>query len=311
MESNQPRIRSLMRQAVKVEEAGKRSAAEQLYRQVLDEAPDIEAAWLGVARTTSDVSDQEAAYGRVLELNPENIEAKVGLADMRGEPVPEAWRISVTPKVEPEPLSVVEVGKVKPTAVPVSNGNLAPSGAASDDTVTYDFACYRHPERGTSLRCYNCGKPICVSCANKTSVGYLCPDCKRELEDKFFNANPLDYLIAALVSFPLSLIAGILVWKLGGGIFFIFIMVFVGGFVGGVIGKATKKAIGGRRGRYLPHLVVAMMILGVLIPAFPLLLTLLMSGPAAITAGAGLVLTFVTPGVYLFVACGSAFYWMK
>ncbi len=298
MEINQPRIRSLIRQAAKVEEAGKRSAAEQLYRQIVEEAPDTAVAWLGLARMTTDPAVQTDAYERVLELDPENKEAQVGLADLRGEPVPDAWRKEVEaarlPEPEPMPVAKKEVVAAAATAV---------AAPADGHTETYEFTCYRHPDRGTSLRCYNCHKPICVSCTNKTSVGYLCPDCKRDLEDKFFNAKTTDYLIAALVSLPLSLIAGYLVWLLGGGIFFIFIMVFIGGAVGGLIGKLTKKAIGGRRGRYIPHLVVTMMAMGVILPGLPLLL--------AVMGGGGALFAFITPAVYLFVAGGSAFYWMK
>lgn len=291
MENNQPRIRSLLRQAARVEEAGKRAAAEQLYRQIIEEAPQTETAWLGLARLAAAPADQEAAYSRVLELDPENKEAKIALAEMRGEFIPSAWR--ATPKPKPKPKPKAPAKKPEVTAVP-----------AEDDSEHYEFVCYRHSERGTSLRCYNCSNPICVSCANKTSVGYLCPDCFREMENKFFNARPVDYLIATLVAFPLSLIAGFLVTRLGAGFFFIFLMIFVGGFVGGLIGRLTKRAIGGRRGRYLPYLVVAMMVLGVIIPSLPLLVFLLSGGGFA-------VMGLIAPAVYLFVAGTSAFYWMK
>lgn len=299
MEINQPRIRSLMRQAAKVEEAGKRAAAEQLYQQIVEEAPETEAAWLGLARMGGGIAGQETAYERVLELNPDNKEARVGLADLRGEPVPDAWRKELeAAKIEAASVPEPVVQTKMPTAV-------AEPTAADTHHEVYEFTCYRHPERGTSLRCYNCGNPICINCTNKTSVGYLCPDCFRELEAKFFNAKPTDYIIAALVSLPLSLLAGYLIWRLGGGFFFIFIMIFIGGAVGGLIGKLTKRAIGGRRGRYLPHLVVAMMVLGVVLPGLPILL------PGLAVAGGGMVLMLIAPGVYLFVAGGSAFYWMK
>jgi hypothetical protein len=299
MEINQPRIRSLMRQAARVEEAGKRAAAEQLYQQIVEEAPETEAAWLGLARMAGEPAAQEAAYARVLELNPDNKEARVGLADLRGEPVPDAWRKEV------EVVKAAAASKPEPVVNKQTSTAVAEPTTSETHSGTYEFTCYRHPERGTSLRCYNCSNPICINCANKTSVGYLCPDCFRELEDKFFNAKPTDYIIAALVSLPLSLLAGYLIWRLGGGFFFIFIMIFVGGAVGGLIGKLTKRAIGNRRGRYLPHLVVAMMVLGVVLPGLPILL------PGLATAGGGMVLTLITPGVYLFVAGGSAFYWMK
>ncbi len=50
MELLSPRIRSLLRQADRVADAGKRSAAEKLYRQIIEEAPDTAAAWFGLGR---------------------------------------------------------------------------------------------------------------------------------------------------------------------------------------------------------------------------------------------------------------------
>ncbi len=75
---------------------------------------------------------------------------------------------------------------------------------------------------------------------------------------------------------------------------------FIGGAVGGFIGRMTKRVIGNRRGRYLPHVVAATIVLGVLLPVgFFFLL-------GAISLGSLLV-----PGIYLFVATGAAFYQMK
>lgn len=286
MTSTDPRVRSLLRQARRVEEAGKRAAAAELYRQIVTEAPDTAVAWAGLGRVVVEAEEAEEAFQKALELDAESVEARVGLAQLRGEPVPEAWRQALAPEPEPEP---------EPEPGPVV--------AEKEDEHAYTYTCYRHPNRTTSLRCYNCGKAICVSCTNKTSVGYLCPECVRNLEDKYYNARPLDYLIALVVSLPLSLIAGYLVWRFGGGFLIIFLMIFAGGVIGGLIGRVTKRAIGGRRGRYLPHLVVAMMAVGVFLPVAPFLLSGL---------GGGLSLfSLLAPGVYLFVAGGSAFYWMK
>ncbi|MCP4357264.1 MAG: hypothetical protein GY796_04515 [Chloroflexi bacterium] len=304
MEISQPRLRSLLRQAAKVEESGKRAAAEQLYQQILAEAPETEAALMGLAHVTYDDAQKETCYEKALSLNPDNIEAQISLAELRGENLSttlvQAWErekelAAAAKKEEEEQAKQLQMEKEAP----------------DKDSADFELFCYRHPGQSTSLRCYNCDKPICMSCANKTSVGYLCPDCLRDLEDKYFTAKVTDYLLATAVALPLSLIAGVIVWRLSGGFFMIFLMIFAGGFVGSIIGRLTKKAIGGRRGRYLPELVVGLMILGVLIPALPIFLVLLVSGPAGLAAGAGLMFTFITPGVYLFVAGGSAYYWMK
>ena len=37
--------------------------------------------------------------------------------------------------------------------------------------------CFRHRNRPTSVRCQNCGKPICADCMRDSPVGYRCPDC--------------------------------------------------------------------------------------------------------------------------------------
>ena len=65
MTINSPRLRTLLRQAQKVADNGKREAALSLYQQILDEAPESEEALLGVAELTLDKGDQEAAYRRL------------------------------------------------------------------------------------------------------------------------------------------------------------------------------------------------------------------------------------------------------
>jgi hypothetical protein len=114
----------------------------------------------------------------------------------------------------------------------------------------------------------------------------------------------LDYVIAGVVSFILSLIAGAIVVRLGSGFFMILIIFFVGGAVGGFIGKLTQRVIGGRRGRYIPHVVASMVILGVVIPAMPYILVVLMGG-------LGSLFGLLVPGIYAFIASSSAFYWMR
>ncbi len=217
------RLRSLLRQAQKIAGHGKRDAAAQLYRQLVAEDPEIEAAWVGLAEVEFDAAKKEEAYQRALALNSENRAARIGMAQLRGEEIP-AELIPPPPPIETQTIEEPETA--------VAPHNEHPSEPEKSDANEFDLVCYRHPNKETSLRCYTCGKPICSACVVKTPVGYSCPDCIREKEDVFFNASPLDYIIAPAVSFPLSLFAGYLALRLGSGLFFIFIMFFLAGLVG-------------------------------------------------------------------------------
>jgi len=282
---------------------GKNAAAESLYRQILRDAPDAEEAWLGLAEVTADPAEKRAAYERALALAPDSPAAVAGLAVLDGRPVPPeaaaALAAARAEKEEPERESFVTPVAAPVVADPAPAGAAAPPRAPAGEAA-YELACYRHPDRSTSLRCYNCDRPICISCARKTPVGYICPECQRQAEDAFFNNKLTDYLIAALVSFPISLLAGFLLLRFSGGFFFFMIIFFASGAVGGFIGRITKRAIGGRRGRYLPGLVVAMMALGVILPG---LLTILLGGLN--------LFALIGVGIYLFVASSAAYWQMR
>lgn len=276
-----PRLRTLLRQAERTAAAGKRAAAAQLYEQILEEDETTEAAWLGLASLAGDEAEQKKLYVRVLTLNPDNKDALRELARLRGEVV-----------VEPEPVVEKEVVEVAPEPEPELHEHEVEEEA-------YELACYRHPNRKTSLRCYTCGKPICTQCAIKTPVGYRCPDCVRELENTFYEATFRDYVLVTAVLFPLCLIIGFLVTRFaGGGFFLLFFMFAIAGAIGSWIGRIGHRIAGRRRGRYMPYIAAACVILGVLLPAAFLLL---FGRPPGL----------IGPGIYLFVAASAAYYQMR
>ncbi|RIK35393.1 MAG: hypothetical protein DCC55_30425 [Chloroflexi bacterium] len=130
--------------------------------------------------------------------------------------------------------------------------------------------CANHPTVETLLRCNKCGKPICLKCAVQTPVGYRCRECVRQQQDVYFNAAEWDNIIALGVGFLVTLVATPLASAILGrmGFFGIFIGLFIGASAGGLLAQIIRRAVGRRRGRYLPFFALAGISLGVLLGSF-------------------------------------------
>ena len=108
------------------------------------------------------------------------------------------------------------------------------------------LVCANHPARETSLRCNRCNKPICVSCAVKTPVGYRCTECVRGQQEVFETASNLQIGVAAVIAgIGAALAVGILNF-LG---FFGLILAPV---AGGGIAELVRLSVRGGRSRNLP-----------------------------------------------------------
>jgi hypothetical protein len=125
--------------------------------------------------------------------------------------------------------------------------------------------CYVHPNRETGLRCNQCERPICTSCAIRTPTGYRCRECVKGQQKKFETAEWYDYLFGFSVAGLLSLIASILAGLVGGfGIFIFFIIAFAASTVGVVIAESARFVTRRHRSRRLYMTVAAGMVLGAL-----------------------------------------------
>jgi hypothetical protein len=314
MNVKSPRIRSLLRQADNVAAAGKKAAAEQLYRQIIEEAPKTAQAWRGLAQVARDADEREAALSQARELDPQielDADAK-NVLDLpqqanEGQKAPKEREAAASPDgqkppVSPKPsISAAGAGAAEPKidhehlTEPVVPGN---EPAAGDMEQLF---CANHPGRQTHLRCNRCGKPICSSCANPTPVGYRCPECIREQEDVYYTATPINYLVTVLVALPLSLLIGWLAAFVLSTAFGFF-LIFLGAATGTLVGRVAFRAAGRRRGRWLPYLVVACVIIGGIIPSLGFIL-------AALLGQFSLRLIFL--GIYLVTAAGATYYQMR
>ncbi len=133
--------------------------------------------------------------------------------------------------------------------------------------------CANHPGTETLLRCYRCGKPICVKCATRTPVGLICKECLSNQRTGYYNATPLDYGLAAVVGFVLSFVGGLIAALLGG---LWFIAIFFAPFAGGIIAEGIRFVTGRRRGHYIWLIGCATVLLGAFlnIGGVPILLAL-------------------------------------
>lgn len=124
------------------------------------------------------------------------------------------------------------------------------------DEILY---CYRHPRAETTLRCYQCEKPICVRCARRTPVGYICGDCQRGRKKRFDQSRPTDYVVAVVVSALLGGVAGI-VPMLGSWWF----LLFLSPLAGTLVAEVAWRAVGRRHGSHLWWVVGAGIVVGTL-----------------------------------------------
>ena len=132
----------------------------------------------------------------------------------------------------------------------------------TESTTLY---CYIHPNRETSLRCNNCNRPICASCAVRTPTGYRCRECVRERQKTFDTSEWYDYILGFIVAAVLSAVATFLVSLIGGIGFFGWIIIFAGAPTAAVmIAEAVRLVTGRHRSRPLFITVAAGVVLGAL-----------------------------------------------
>ncbi|HXV99604.1 MAG TPA: tetratricopeptide repeat protein [Anaerolineae bacterium] len=269
----------LVQQGLAAARVGDIEDARRLLQEATRQMPDNVEAWLGLAGVVASLAEKEACFNKVLVLDPANSDAKAGLALVRqkqaqttGDRRAETGSESLEPVSGPR--SSVEIG-----------------AEAAETGLLY---CYRHPQIQTGLRCNRCNKPICPKCARRTPVGFRCPDCIREQEDKYYSGGNLDYVIAAAIALPLSLIAaGLFTFVLGGfGFFIILIGLIAAPAVAGFIAEAVRWGVGKRRSRYLGRVVAACIILGTI----PFLLILFLGGNFYGLLG---------PGIFIFLGTAT------
>ena len=161
--------------------------------------------------------------------------------------------------------------------------------------MTEVLFCYNHLNRETALRCNNCNRPICASCAVRTPTGYRCKECVRDRQRTFNTSEWYDFVVGFIVAAVLSGIAAFLVTLVGGIGFLGWFLIAAGAPTAGVlISEAVRAATNKRRSRPLFITVTV----GVVVGALPVILLQLFTGNLFGIIFQVVYLVIVVPTVY-------------
>jgi len=162
-------------------------------------------------------------------------------------------------------------------------------------TETDTLYCYVHPNRETSLRCNNCNRPICASCAVRTPTGYRCKECVKGHQKQFDTSEWYDYIVGFVIAAILSGIASFLVTLIGGIGFFGWIIIIVGAPTAGTLIAEVLRAV--LRKHRSKNLFITVSV-GVVLGAAPIILFQLFTFQLFGVAFQVIYLMIATPVVY-------------
>jgi hypothetical protein len=286
LNTDPPNPKELVQRGQAAARVGHRAEARAMLRRAVTIAPDSPEAWLALAGVEDDPGEKIACFEKVLALDPENVEATLGLDMLQG-------KSQLAPMPAPDHQPPVQEGDNLEAVLAEASRRLEeavglplPGEVPPDDAVMY---CANHPNVETMLRCNRCGKPICTRCAVQTPVGYRCKECVGRQQAVFYTGGMLDYAIGAAIALVLGGVAAFLMSRLG----FWFFALILGAPIGIAIAEVVRLAVRRRRSKYLWLVVAGGMLVGAL-PA--LLLSLLGSS----------LWSLLSMGLYMVLALGAA-----
>jgi hypothetical protein len=200
--------------------------------------------WLALAGVEDDPLEKQACFERVLGLEPDHVEANLGM---------ELLQPSLEASGSHQHVDEDELEAVIALASMQLGEAVGPAPAFEshpDDEVLY---CAWHPTVETVLRCNRCNKPICTRCAVQTPVGYRCKECVGQQQSSFYTGGTVDYVIAAVIALLLGGLATFLMTMLRSW----FIAIILGPALGIGIAEIVRFAVRRRRSRYLAVVVGA------------------------------------------------------
>ncbi len=171
--------------------------------------------------------------------------------------------------------------------------------------------CYKHPQRETYLRCNNCDRPICSSCAVLTPTGYRCKECVRGQQKKFDTTRWWDYPLAGIVSAVMAYVGYFLLQYIR---FFGYFTLILAPLIGIGIAESVRFVVRKRRSRALPWVAAGGIVLGCALIILPDVFTMVGWYQSQYGNAAGGIYTLTSlifPLGFTLLTAASAFYRLK
>ncbi|NWG19648.1 MAG: hypothetical protein HXY39_04905 [Chloroflexi bacterium] len=206
--------------------AGDTFTARTRFRRAVELDSDNAEAWLGLSGVVPILAEKREYLQRVLALDPANAEAAASLTYVE--------------QLQAEGLQIAPSQRRQERR---ASGDASPLLAAPDPPVTAAVEvtyCYNHPDRETGLRCVQCNRPICGSCAQITPTGQLCPQCRKARRPPQYQAEASHMLIGGITGLFAALLGSIVVLFLSS---IPFLGLFLALMAGPLTGELTVRIV--------------------------------------------------------------------
>lgn len=124
---------------------------------------------------------------------------------------------------------------------------------------TDDVRCSYHPQVMTRLRCSRCGKPICPKCGVRTPVGLRCAECAGVRGLPTYRTETSALAKSAALGLAVAVAVGVLWAFIPAWNFYLALLLGFG------VAEAMARPAGGKRGRDLQVVGIALVIVGLVI----------------------------------------------
>lgn len=178
------------------------------------------------------------------------------------------------------------------------------------DPYQQPMYCYNHPKRETLLRCNQCDRPMCTSCAVHTPTGYRCKECVRGQQKIFDTAQWWDYPLAVVTAGVLAFVSTYLARIAG---FFMLILAPVAGII---IAEAVRRILKKRRSKRLPIITASAAFLGAMLPTLSVIVVSLLFSGQVSGQGQGTyilssLVSIIWPVIFALLVSSSVYFRLK
>lgn len=192
--------------------AGDSYSARQRFRRALELDPERVEAWIGLAGTVRPYREKREHLQRALTINPEHPDALAVLAQVEARMAAGEVLAPGGGRGKREPEGLLAKSKAAEAEAEAETQVEAQAEAQAEaQTLTAEpeatdelLGCYIHPDRDTGLRCTSCERPICGECATRAAVGQLCPECTKMRRPVNYQVGSSEILIAGAIAFFFS-----------------------------------------------------------------------------------------------------------